>query len=336
MYRKVFGSIFPAFLSLLLLFITACGSVMQVTPTSTKSSSFTPTATRGDHPGRVLSPGGGGGTGRIALACASPHTPNNTDICTSNLDGSGLRQLTTAPGTEISPAWSPDGKRIVFRNAPNSNIIEASDIWIMNADGSAKTNLTRDLNSNWGATWSPDGRHILFNSARDGNTPHLYIMNSDGSHLQLLFPKLNLWQEYASWSPDGTKIAFMSNVGASSFVIYVINTDGTGLIQVTRGPGEDGGPRWSPDGKHIAFTSNRSKQAEVYTINAKGAELARLTNSPHDTSSGGPDWSPDGTRLLFLHSLPNGGEIWIMNADGSAQTKLMDAYGFGDAPVWQP
>jgi hypothetical protein len=29
-------------------------------------------------------------------------------------------------------------------------------------------------------------------------------------------------------------------------------------------------------------------------------------------------------------------DIWIMNADGSAQTKLMDAYGFGDGPVWQP
>ena len=59
-------------------------------------------------------------------------------------------------------------------------------------------------------------------------------------------------------------------------------------------------------------------------------------NSEKDTSFNGPAWSPDGTKLLYLHSLPNGGEICIMNADGSAQTKLMDAYGFGDSPVWQP
>jgi Tol biopolymer transport system component len=128
----------------------------------------------------------------------------------------------------------------------------------------------------------------------------------------------------------------MSNVGTSQWVIYVMNADCSGLRQVTHGPGEDSGPRWSPDGKKIAFTSNRTGQAEVYLMNVDGSQQTRLTTSSKDTSFNGPDWSPDGTKLLYLHSLVNGGEIWIMNADGSAQTKLMDAYGFGDSPVWQP
>ena len=71
-------------------------------------------------------------------------------------------------------------------------------------------------------------------------------------------------------------------------------------------------------------------------MNADGSRLTRLTTSRGDTSFSSPDWSPDGSKLLYLHSLPNGGEIWLMNADGLAQTKLMDAYGFGDGPVWQP
>jgi len=287
------------------------------------------------HLVRTLSPGNGGGTGRIALACAPDPAQNKADICVSNLDGSGLRRLTSGPGPNVSPAWSPNGKRLAFR-AANADIFEASDIWIMHADGLEQTNLTKDKQSNWGATWAPDGKHILFNSARDGGKPHLYLMNPDGSGLMRLCPHSNLWEEYSSWSPDGTKIAFSSNVGFSSWVIYVMNADCSGLRQLTNGPGEDGGQRWSPDGKKMAFTSNRTGQAEVYLMNVDGSQQTRLTTSPKATSFSGPDWSPDGTKLLYLHSLANGGEIWIMNADGSGQTKLMDAYGFGDSPVWQP
>jgi Tol biopolymer transport system component len=71
-------------------------------------------------------------------------------------------------------------------------------------------------------------------------------------------------------------------------------------------------------------------------MTADGSHVARLTTSPHDTSSNRPSWSPDGSKLLFFHSLHAGGEVRIMNADGSGQTKHFDAYGFGDGPVWQP
>ncbi len=309
----------------LLILLVGCGSTSQLpAPAPTAHSPAQPTGT--------LTSGNGGGTGLIALACGSG---GKAEVCISKLDGSAMRQLTHGSGPDVSPAWSPDGKRLVFR-AAGADVFEASDIWIMHADGSGQANLTKDKQSNWGATWSPDGKHILFNSTRDGGRPHLYIMNPDGSGLRRLCPHSNLWEEYPDWSPDGTKIAFMSNVATGSWVINVMNADCTGLKQVTQGPGEDGGPRWSPDSKKIAFTSNRTGHAEVYVMNAGGSQVTRLTSSPKDTSFNSPDWSPDGTKLLFLHSLPNSGEIWIMNADGSAQTKLMDAYGFGDGPVWQP
>ena len=71
-------------------------------------------------------------------------------------------------------------------------------------------------------------------------------------------------------------------------------------------------------------------------MKADGSQPTRLTISSKDTTFSSPDWSPDGSKILFLRSLANSGEIWIMNADGSGQTRLMNAYGFGDGPVWQP
>jgi Tol biopolymer transport system component len=145
-----------------------------------------------------------------------------------------MHRLTNGPGPELSPSWSPDGKRLVYRYTPNPNQFELSGIWKMNADGSGKTNLTRDRQGNWGATWSPDGKHILFNSGRDGSSPQLYLMNPDGTGLRHLLT--GMWGEYPDWSPDGKKIAFMSNIGTDSFVLYVMNADGSGITRVSNGP----------------------------------------------------------------------------------------------------
>src|SRR5262245_7633101 len=110
-------------LSLLVLLVACSANDTVLTPT--------PSA----HPVSTLAPGNGRGTGPIALACALDPAQKTPDICVSNLDGSGLRRLTSGPGPNLSPAWSPDGKRLVFR-AVDAHVVEASDSWIMHADGS--------------------------------------------------------------------------------------------------------------------------------------------------------------------------------------------------------
>jgi Tol biopolymer transport system component len=132
----------PLVFSLLLLLV-ACSSIDTIPKP-------TPTA----RPANTLAPENGGGTGRIALACTPDPAQNKADICVSNLDGSGLRRLTSGPGPNISPAWSPDGKRLVFR-ATDAHIFEASDIWIMNADGSGQTKLMDAYGFGDSPVWQP-------------------------------------------------------------------------------------------------------------------------------------------------------------------------------------
>ncbi len=87
-----------------------------------------------------------------------------------DIAGSGLVQLTRQPGGNGSPAWSPDGSRIVFSSGRD----HSSNIFVMNANGSGAVNLTRHPADDLFPAWSSNGR-IAFSSDRDGN---LEIYNS--------------------------------------------------------------------------------------------------------------------------------------------------------------
>ena len=77
-----------------------------------------------------------------------------------NADGSGQMRLTDNPASDISPIWSPDGRRIAFssdRDDPDPNDdVRIGSIYVMNADGSDLTCLTDSSASDYASSWSPN------------------------------------------------------------------------------------------------------------------------------------------------------------------------------------
>jgi len=91
-------------------------------------------------------------------------------------------------------------------------------------------------------------------------------------------------------------------------------------------------PKWSPDGRTLAFVSDRDGNLELYTMNADGSGVTRLTNYPGDDVE--PDWSPDGKRIAFSRQVGEIFPTFVMNADGSGARQLHDMTS-GD-PSWSP
>ncbi len=88
----------------------------------------------------------------------------------------------------------------------------------------------------------------------------------------------------------------------------------------------------------IVFTSNRDGQAQIYSMDANGGNLLRLTNNGSNDEH--PRWSPNGNKILFQSDRNNpdtgGQDIYVMNADGTAQTRLTTDAADDCNAVWSP
>lgn len=238
---------------------------------------------------------------RDSLIVFQSNRIGGSKLFVAQLDGSHLRQLTSGPGDDVTPVWSPDGTQVLFASSRDGN----EDIWIVRADGTGLRRLTDHPTSDSHPSWSPDGRSIVFCSTRgDGENDDIYVMNLDGSGLRRLTDNGLYWDTFPSFSPDGRKILFRRLLRERSSEgtlfnseIMVMNTDGTEAMNLTRNAWFDGWPSWSPDGTRIAFSSNRSDAYQIYVMNADGSGVMRVVDSPYTDVR--PQWLPDGRGIIF-------------------------------------
>ena len=84
----------------------------------------------------------------------------------------------------------------------------------------------------------------------------------------------------------------------------------------------------------IAFTSDRDGNEEIYTMNADGSNVTRLTDDAGRNKR--PTWSPDGRMIAFYSDRSGNFEVYVMAIDGSGVTQLTDHPDFDGFPSWQP
>ena len=103
-------------------------------------------------------------------------------ICSVNVDGSGIEVIFSEPDTvSFFPTLSPDGTKIAFVSNRDGN----DEIYVMDADGENLRRITNDDANDTDPTWSPDGRWIAFASDRDGDF-EILVTQADGTGLRQL------------------------------------------------------------------------------------------------------------------------------------------------------
>ncbi len=181
-------------------------------------------------------------------------------------------------------AWSPDSARLAV------TVDEEPSIQIFAQDGSVQA-LESGAPAFGKPTWSPDGTVVAYLCYVEERI-EICMMDTNGAAFSRIsfpagFPYI---KKDIHWSPADDWIVFEAVQGGGYNDLFVVSPNDGEWRQLTFHPAGDSEPTWSPDGLKVAFISMRDGNREIYTINADGTALTRVTDTPGD--EGSPTWRP--------------------------------------------
>ncbi len=176
--------------------------------------------------------------GKEKMLAASLSFSGDQEIYLLTRTGKIIKRLTKSWGIDLSPSFSPDGKKMAFVSKRSGT----PQVHIMDLETAQVRRLTFEGRYNQSPTWSPEGDRIAFVGMRK-NAIDIFAIDADGGNpLQLTADSGD--NESPSWSPDGSLIAF-SSTREGVARIYVMTAYGTDQRRLFTQKGEQTNPGWS-------------------------------------------------------------------------------------------
>jgi Tol biopolymer transport system component/DNA-binding winged helix-turn-helix (wHTH) protein len=249
--------------------------------------------------------------------------------------------LTTYPGREYHPAFSPDGNQVAFVWTGETS--DNTDIYVRLVDGSNSVRLTTNPGDDINPVWSPDGSTIAFyRSAAEGDGA--YIMPSlGGAERKVTDTWANRFSfgshTWLHWSPDGRWLVLSDKVSAEEpFSLFLISPETGERRRLTSPPITyigDCSPAFSPDGTQVAFVRVFSAVVgEVYIVSVDGGEPVRLTHDGGGASN--LTWALDGREIVFSTRYGGRTQLHRLPVDGGAPRWLAASGNDAHYPAFSP
>lgn len=268
-----------------------------------------------------------------AMVFASTRHNMNPDLYIKGINGVAVTQLTSDPGADVHPAFSPDGTRIAFASNRSGNW----DIWMMSINGGMPVRVTQGGADEIHPSWSPDGTQLVFCSMPEqGGQWELWVADAIGGASKRFIG----YGLFPDWSPMTDEIVFQRarERGGRWFSIWKLTlVDGEPRYPTELAASATHAmilPTWSHDGTRIAFSTTavaptgpilpgggqpsnhldgqddseaRGVTFDVWTVMANGAGKVRLTDG--FSINYGPDFGTDG-RVFFTSSRAGFENVW--------------------------
>ncbi len=222
----------------------------------------------------------------------------NSSIYRKLIGAGGPLRLTTSPGYDSSPAWSPDGRFIAFyRGAPLGN-----GYYLVPALGGPERRLAASYLTvpqlGRSLDWSPDGKFLaVADSASPQAAPGILLISVESGEVRSLTSRANEYFASPAFSPDGTKITFAHGPEFLSHDVYLAGVSGGEPRRLTFDKQVVQGLSWTADGSAVVYSSNRAGIFRLWKVSISGGVPEALPGAGEDATS--PRISRRGDRLVY-------------------------------------
>ena len=249
-----------------------------------------------------------------------------------------IAPLTSYPGTEAFPTFSPDGRQVAF--IWNGEQQDQFDIYVKSIGEDPPRRLTWDLEAECHLAWSPDGAWIAFAHCESGDTGGpagaigLYVIPSSGGvkrRIGYLHEGTNPFGPPFTWCGDSKALIIEKvEAGTTSLAVLSIET-GAEIREVTRpkAGSRDTDPAISPDGRTLAFVQWAGPGlGDIYLVSldrqlAPQGQPKRVTFENDYVAN--PLWTNRGRELLYTAGHEGSRGVWRVNARSGAPPKQVPA-----------
>lgn len=261
------------------------------------------------------------------------------DLWVADINGSQVRRLTSDPGIESLPHFSPDGKHIAFSAEYDGN----TDVFIIPVEGGMPRRLTYHPSADFVRGFTPDGRSVLFASAREAFSNrymNLFTVSPEGG-FPVKLPVPNAHQ--AVFSPDGSRMAYTplspsfqqwkNYRGGTVSNIWVTDLASLETIKVPQpeGRSNDWNPMWG--GELVYFLSDRNGEFNLFSFHPVSGAISQLTRYNDfpviSASLAGNNIVFEQAGKLHIYSIGNGNIRTLQVGIAAELTELRPRYAKG-------